>query len=59
MTEYHSLYDEEGALYGGVYRSQATSTSSTVFSVTANDHGDVLELLDANGAAFAANSQLD
>ena len=48
------LYDEEGAVYGGVYRSPSTSASPTVFSVITNDHGDILELLDANGAAFAA-----
>jgi RHS repeat-associated protein len=48
------LYDEEGTLYGGVYRSPATQASPTVFSVITNDHGDVLELLDAHGAAFAA-----
>jgi RHS repeat-associated protein len=48
------LYDEEGAVYGGVYRSPATQASPTVFTMITNDHGDVLELLDANGAAFAA-----
>jgi RHS repeat-associated protein len=48
------LYDEEGVLYGGVYRSPATSSSPTSFNVITNDHGDVLELLDANGAAFAS-----
>jgi RHS repeat-associated protein len=48
------LYDEEGALYGGVYRSPATSTSPTYFTAVTNDHGDVLELCDADGVAFAA-----
>jgi RHS repeat-associated protein len=48
------LYDEEGALYGGVYRSPATSASAVYFTAVTNDHGDVLELCDADGAAFAA-----
>lgn len=48
------LYDEEGTLYGGVYRSPATSTGPTYFTAVTNDHGDVLELCDADGAAFAA-----
>ncbi len=48
------LYDEEGTLYGGVYRSPATSTSPTYFTAVTDDHGDVLELCDADGAAFAA-----
>jgi len=48
------LYEEEGTLYGGVYRSPATSTGPTYFTVVTNDHGDVLELCDADGAAFAA-----
>ena len=48
------LYDEEGALYGGVYRSPATSTGPTYFTAVTDDHGDVLELCDADGAAFAA-----
>jgi RHS repeat-associated protein len=48
------LYDEEGALYGGAYRSPATSASATYFSIVTNDHGDVLELLDGAGNAFAA-----
>ena len=48
------LYDEEGALYGGVYRSPASSTSPTYFTAVNNDHGDVLELCDADGSAFAA-----
>jgi len=48
------LYDEEGALYGGVYRSPAASASPTHFTAVTDDHGDVLELCDADGAAFAA-----
>jgi RHS repeat-associated protein len=48
------LYDEEGALYGGVYRSPATSTSPIYFTAVTNDHGDVHELCDADGHAFAA-----
>ncbi|HQF52651.1 MAG TPA: hypothetical protein PLE63_06930, partial [Thermoleophilia bacterium] len=48
------LYDEEGALYGGVYRSPAASASPTYFTAVTDAHGDVLELCDADGAAFAA-----
>ena len=47
------LRDEEGTPYGGVYRSPATSTTPTYFTTITNDRGDVVELLDANGAAFA------
>ena len=48
------LRDEEGTPYGGVYRSPATSTSPTYFTTITDSHGDVCELLDANGNAFAA-----
>jgi RHS repeat-associated protein len=48
------LTDEEGAPYGGVYRSPSSSTSPTYFTAVTNDHGDVLELCDADGSAFAA-----
>jgi RHS repeat-associated protein len=48
------LSDEEGVPYGGVYRSPADSTSPTYFAMITNDHGDVLELLDGAGNAFAA-----
>ena len=48
------LYDENGSLYGGVYRDPATSTTPTVFGMVTTDRGDVVELLDTNGAAFAA-----
>ena len=48
------LYDEDGTPYGGVYRSPATSTCPTYFTTITNARGDVVELLDANGTAFAA-----
>jgi RHS repeat-associated protein len=48
------LYDEDGTPYGAVYRSPATSTSPTYFTTVTNERGDVCELLDANGNAFAA-----
>ena len=48
------LRDEEGTPYGGVYRSPATSTSPTYFTTITNGRGDICELLDANGNAFAA-----
>jgi RHS repeat-associated protein len=48
------LYDEDGTPYGGVYRSPSNSTSPTYFTMITNGHGDVLELLDANGNAFAS-----
>ena len=48
------LYDEDGTPYGAVYRSPATSTSPTYFTTITNDRGDICELLDANGNAFAA-----
>jgi RHS repeat-associated protein len=48
------LYDEDGVPYGGVYRSPANSTSPVPFTIITNNHGDVLELLDAAGNAFAA-----
>lgn len=48
------LYDEEGRPFGGIYRSPGDSTSPKYFSILTNDHGDVLELCDADGAAFAA-----
>ena len=48
------LYDEEGSPFGGVYRSPATSTSPTSFSLVTTDRGDVVELCDGNGDAFAA-----
>ncbi|MFA4965381.1 MAG: RHS repeat-associated core domain-containing protein [Thermoleophilia bacterium] len=48
------LSDVEGVPYGGVYRSPASSTSPTYFSLVTSDRGDVLELCDADGNAFAA-----
>jgi len=48
------LYDEEGTPWGGVYRSPASSTAPTYFSLVTSDRGDALELCDAAGAAFAA-----
>jgi len=48
------LYDEEGTPYGGVYRSPAASSSPTYFTMITSGHGDVVELLDASGAAFAS-----
>ena len=47
------LYDENGVPYAGVYRSPASSTSPVVFGMVTSDRGDVLELLDTNGNAFA------
>lgn len=46
------LYDAAGAPYAGVYR--ATDTSPTVFTLVTTDRGDVVELRDVDGAAFAA-----
>ena len=48
------LYDENGTPYGGVYRSPATSTSPTYFTIVTDSHGNVRELLDAAGNPFAA-----
>ena len=39
--------------WGGVYRSPATSTSPTYFTMVTDDRGDVIELLDAAGNPFA------
>ncbi len=47
------FYDEEGTPFGGLYRTPSSSTSPTYFSIVTNDHGDVLELCDADGDAFA------
>jgi RHS repeat-associated protein len=47
------LYDEEGAPYGGVYRS-STLGAPLFFAVVTNARHDVVELLDAKGEAFAA-----
>ncbi len=48
------LYNEDGTPIGGVYRSPANSTSPVFFAIITNSHGDVSELLDANGNAFGA-----
>jgi RHS repeat-associated protein len=48
------LHDENGVPYGGVYRSPATSTSPTYFTMVTDGRGDVVELLDAAGNPFAA-----
>ena len=47
------LYDEEGTPYGGVYRASGSSTPQ-YFEMVTDIRGDVVELLDANGNAFAA-----
>ncbi|MDO9108269.1 MAG: RHS repeat-associated core domain-containing protein [Coriobacteriia bacterium] len=44
------LYDERGTITGGIYSAEDTSCA---FLVVATDRGDVRELLDANGDAFA------
>ena len=48
------LYDENGRPYMGVYRTPSTNTSPIVFFLVTTDRGDVVELLDAAGAPFAA-----
>jgi RHS repeat-associated protein len=48
------LYDEEGAVWGGVYRSPAGSTSPVYFTLVTSDRGDVVELCDGDGNPFAA-----
>ncbi len=48
------LYNEDGTPIGGAYRSPANSTSPTFFAMITNSHGDVCELLDSGGNAFAA-----
>jgi RHS repeat-associated protein len=48
------LYDEYGRPYAGVYRNPGASTTPVVFTLLTTDRGDVVELLDAGGAPFAA-----
>ncbi len=48
------FYDEEGTPFGGLYRTPSSSDSPTYFSILTNDHGDVLEICDADGDAFAS-----
>ncbi len=46
------LYDASGSPYAGIYRSgEATPVP---FAITTTDRGDVVELSDSNGVAFAA-----
>ncbi len=45
------LRTSDGRPYAGVYRS---GTTETVFALVTTDRGDVVELLDSNGATFAA-----
>lgn len=46
------LYDASGRAYAGVY--EASDASATAFQMVTTDRGDVVELLDASGASFAA-----
>ncbi len=46
------LYDQEGRPFAGLYRS--STASPTEFGIITTDRGDVAELTDANGNAFAA-----
>jgi len=48
------LYDEQGRPYGGVYRSPTESTTPLYFGILTSDRGDIVSLLDAAGAPFAA-----
>jgi RHS repeat-associated protein len=50
------LYDGYGKPYAGVFRdlSANPSTAPVVFAMVTTDREDVVELLDANGQAFAA-----
>jgi RHS repeat-associated protein len=50
------LYDEYGRPYAGVYRGTSTTPTPApvVFSLLTTDRGDVVALLDAEGAPFAA-----
>jgi RHS repeat-associated protein len=45
------VYDENGVPYAGVY--DGSSYSGLVFGMITSDRGDVVELVDANGNAFA------
>jgi RHS repeat-associated protein len=47
------LYDEYGKAYAGLYEDQDTS-EPVFFALVTTDRGDVVELLDASGQAFAA-----
>ncbi len=53
------LYDEYGKPYAGIYRdttdeNPANWPQPTVFALLTTDRGDVVDLLDKNGAPFAA-----
>ncbi len=45
------LRTSDGRPYAGIYRS---GTAATVFALVTTDRGDVAELMDSSGAAFAA-----
>jgi RHS repeat-associated protein len=46
------IYDERSRPYAGIYSSNE-STTSTVFLIVTTDRGDVIELVDSSGTAFA------
>jgi RHS repeat-associated protein len=46
------LYDSSARAYAGIY--EASDASATAFQMVTTDRGDVVELLDASGASFAA-----
>ncbi len=48
------LYDEDGTPYEGIYRASDAPATPIPFTIVTNAHGDVLELLDGNGDAFAS-----
>ncbi len=48
------LYDEYGKPYAGIYRDTTPAQTPVVFAMVTTDRGDVVELLDASGQAFAA-----
>jgi RHS repeat-associated protein len=48
------LHDEEGTPYGGVYRSPSNASAPIYFTMMATDRGDIVELLDRGGTAFAS-----
>ncbi len=51
------LYDEYGKAYAGIYRDTTSAQNPpapVLFAMVTTDRGDVVELLDASGQAFAA-----
>jgi RHS repeat-associated protein len=48
------LHDATGAPYACIYRAPGTSAAPVVFGIITSDRGDVVALLDAAGAPFAA-----